>query len=59
MSPNMGLRLDARVFYCKPEFKQKLEHTFLGISIFDDKNSYTQNGSLVDTSVNLGIFIAF
>jgi opacity protein-like surface antigen len=57
-SPNAGIRFDARIFYCKPEFKQKLDHTFLGISIFSDKNSYTQTGSHVDTSVNVGFFIS-
>ncbi len=59
LSPNMGLRFDARIFYCKPDFKQKLDHTFLGISIFNEKNSYTQSGSHVDTSVNFGFFISF
>jgi len=58
-SPTVGLRIDARMFYCKPKFTQKLDHTFFGITIFDDETSYTQEGSHVDTSLNVGVFFKF
>jgi len=53
-----GLRADARVFYCNPEFNQTLHHRLLGVEIFDDIAG-TQSGGLTEVSLNLGFFLKF
>jgi len=58
-SPNIGLRIDARMFYCKPKFQQKIDSSFLGITIFNKEDGYLQEGTHADASLNFGIFFIF
>lgn len=58
VSPNFGIRLDGRIFYCSPEINQFLNHTSLAIEVFNNKISHTTTGSHLDASFNFGFFIA-
>jgi len=55
----VGIRADARIFYCNPKFEQSLDFLFWGTQIFSDEISFTQDGAHIDTSLNLGIFARF
>ncbi len=58
-TPNIGLRIDARVFYCNPEFKQKFYEKFWGVVIFNDVDSVVQSGAHLDANLNVGFFARF
>jgi len=56
---NIGLRVDARVFYCNPEFKQKMYQKVFGTVVFDDIESVIQSGTHMDADINVGFFARF
>lgn len=57
-SESAGLRVDARIFYCKPDFEQLFFYRFLTVDIFDGV-SFTQTGGLTEASINIGLFLKF
>jgi len=58
-SPNFGLRIDARIFICDPDFEQILSLEILGSPIFEDEDSFIQRGIHIDTNLNIGLFARF
>ena len=58
-TPNIGLRIDARVFYCNPEFQQKFYEKFWGVVIFNEIDSLIQSGAHIDANLNVGFFARF
>ncbi len=58
-TPNIGLRIDARVFYCNPEFQQKFYEKIWGIVVFNDVDSLVQSGAHIDANLNVGFFARF
>lgn len=58
-TPNIGLRIDARVFYCSPEFQQKFYNEVFGYIVFDDVDSLVQSGAHIDANLNVGFFARF
>ncbi len=59
LSSNMGLRIDARVFYCSPEFQQKFYLEIFNYVVFDDVDSVVQSGPHIDANLNIGFFAKF
>ncbi len=58
-TPNIGLRADARIFVCDPDFDQMISFETMGITVFEDEGSYIQGGTHIDTNLNIGIFVRF
>jgi len=58
-SSHIGLRLDARIFVCDPDFEQRISTTSGGFVLFDDIGSVIQGGTHIDTNLNLGLFVKF
>jgi hypothetical protein len=58
-SPNLGLRMDARIFVCDPDFEQILRFERGGSTLFDDVGSVIQSGTHIDTNLNIGLFLEF
>ncbi|MBD3414498.1 MAG: outer membrane beta-barrel protein [Candidatus Aminicenantes bacterium] len=58
-SQNIGLRIDARIFICDPNFEQMISLEVLGTTYYDDIGSYIQSGTHVDTNLNIGFFARF
>jgi len=58
-SSNFGLRVDARVFVCDPDFEQIISLESGGSTVFDNEGSVIQDGTHIDTNLNIGLFMKF
>ncbi|MCD6516110.1 MAG: outer membrane beta-barrel protein [Candidatus Aminicenantes bacterium] len=58
-TPNIGLKLDARIFVCDPDFEQMFSLETMGTTVFDDKMSYIQGGTHIDANLNIGFIVRF
>lgn len=58
-SSNFGFRIDARIFVCDPDFEQMLRIDGTGGNIIFDEGSVIQDGTHIDTSLNLGLLLKF
>ncbi len=58
-TPNIGLRADARIFVCDPDFNQFFSFEALGTTVFDNEMSYIQGGTHIDTNLNIGFVVRF
>jgi hypothetical protein len=59
LASNIGVRIDARVFYCNPEFQQKLDLEMFWTTVFDGLDSVLQSGAHMDANLNVGFFARF
>jgi opacity protein-like surface antigen len=58
-TPNIGLKLDARIFVCQPDFNQMFSYETMGSTVFEDEMSYIQSGTHIDTNLNIGFIVRF
>jgi hypothetical protein len=57
LNDTIGLRIDARVFYGSPEFKQFFSHVIGSTTDVAPGDWVTQSGSHLDASISAGLFI--
>lgn len=61
-TPHLGIRFDARAFFCRPKFIQKFNSEILyltDIIEFDHVDSFIQSGIHMDSNLNIGFFTNF
>ncbi len=57
LTPSIGLRFDARVYYSSPKFEQSFYNSYFGITPITQGYWTSQSGTLLDASLNVGLFI--